>query len=61
MSQSMNGLEIITDGIATLENGDLTCNDIYANNLTSSRIYGSTGTYFSGLSSNIQTQLNKQL
>jgi hypothetical protein len=52
-NQSMSGIDSITDGVAVLENGDLTCN-----NITSTKIQGSQGYYFSGLTSNIQTQIN---
>ena len=34
-SRSMNGIITISDGTATLENGDLQCDDINSNSLNS--------------------------
>ena len=39
-SRSMNGVLSITDGVATLENGLLQCNNINTSNINSSGING---------------------
>ena len=38
ISRSMNGVIIITDGTATLEDGDLNCNDIYSDSINTASI-----------------------
>jgi hypothetical protein len=57
MSQSMGGIDLLTDGVATIENGTINCENIFCYDITPTSILGTSASYFTGLTSNIQQQI----
>lgn len=57
MSQSMGGIDLLTDGVATIENGTINCENIFCTDITPTSILGTSASYFTGLTSNIQQQI----